>query len=233
MPAAELREPGREVLGQRDEPALALHRLDDDAPDLVLGEQHLDAADRVVRRDASVRVRPGRAVDLGRERAEAPLVRLLVRHRHRQQRPPVERVLEDDHARPAGRGARDLDRVLDGLGSGVQEEGLLVGADAGRELGQPAADLDVRLVDPDHEALVQVRVDLLVHRGDCGREAVTGVLAAEAAGEVDVRAAVHVLDPSAFRARDDDRRRRDPARDVLLAGREDALGRGALLHGHG
>ena len=144
----------------------------------------------------------------------------------------MESVLEDDDARSARRGACDLDRVLDGLGPGVQQEGLLVGARAGRELRQPAADLDVRLVDPDHEALVQVGVDLLVHRGDCGREAVACVLAAEAAGEVDVRAAVHVLDPGPFRACDDDRRRRDPARDVLLAGGKDSLALRALIDRH-
>jgi hypothetical protein len=107
-----------------------------------------------------------------------------------------------------------------------------VGAGAGRQLGEAAADLDVRLVDPDHEALVQVRVDLLVHRRDRGWEAVTGVLAAEAAGEVDVRAAVHILDPGALRARDDDRRSCDPPRDVLLAGGQDSLALGALIDRH-
>ena len=34
----------------------------------------------------------------------------------------------------------------------------------GPELVEEPADLDVRLVDPDHEALVQVAVDLLVDR---------------------------------------------------------------------
>ena len=38
----------------------------------------------------------------------------------------------------------------------VEEHRLLVVAAARRELGQPAADLDVRLVHADHEALVQV-----------------------------------------------------------------------------
>ena len=37
--------------------------------------------------------------------------------------------------------------------------------DARAELGETAAQLDVRLVRPDHEALVQVAVDLLVDRG--------------------------------------------------------------------
>ena len=62
---AELGEASRKVVGERDEPALALYRLDDDTPDLVLGKERLDAADRVVRRHAAVRVRTGCAVDLG------------------------------------------------------------------------------------------------------------------------------------------------------------------------
>ena len=78
-----------------------------------------------------------------------------------------------------------------------------------RLVEQPA-DLDVRLVHPDHEALVEVAVDLLVNRR--GSEAVAGVLAAEPAGEVDVLAAVDVPDPGALRARDDERGGRDAAR---------------------
>src|SRR5204862_5842793 len=99
--------------------------------------------------------------------------------------------------RLAGRGAGDLDRVLDGFGAAVQEQALLRLARARRELGESAADLDVRLVYPDHEALVEVRVDLLVHGRDGGRQPVARVLAAEAAREVDVRLAVDVLDPCA------------------------------------
>ena len=58
------------------------------------------------------------------------------------------------------------------------------------------------------------------------------VLAAEAAGEVDVRPAVDVLDPRAVRACHDDRRGRDPAGDEPLAGGQDALTLGALCHRH-
>ena len=56
---------------------------------------------------------------------------------------------------------------------------------ARRQLGQPPADLDVGLVDADHEALVEVLVGLSLDRVDDGREAVARVLAADAAGEVD------------------------------------------------
>ena len=191
-----------------------------------------DSAERVVRRDAAVGVRAGRAVDLGRERAEAALVVLFVRHRHREQRPAVEGVLEDDDAGLLCRRARDLDRVLDGLGAGVQEQALLVAAPARRELAQAAADVDVRLVQPDHEALVEVAVDLLVDRGHRGREPVARVLAAEPAGEVDVDLAVDVLDLGPFGTGDDDRRRGDPARHVSLARGDHALRGRALLDRH-
>jgi hypothetical protein len=62
--------------------------------------------------------------------------------------------------------------------------------------------------------LVQVAVDLLVDRRHNGREPVTDVLAADAAGEVDVAAPVDVPDPGAFGAVDDDRGGRQPACDV-------------------
>ncbi len=58
------------------------------------------------------------AVDLGRERAEARLVRVRLRgHRHREQRAAVEGALERDHRGPLRVGARELDRVLDRLGA--------------------------------------------------------------------------------------------------------------------
>ena len=79
----------------------------------------------------------------------------------------MEGAVEDDDARPAGRRARDLDGVLDRLGARVEEERLGRGV-AGPELVEPAAEVDVRLVRPDHEALVEVAVDLLVDRRDDG-----------------------------------------------------------------
>ena len=86
------------------------------------------AAIAVVGGDPAVRVRRRRAVDLGRERPEALLVGLdLAGQRHRHQRAAVEAAVEGDDRRAAGRGAGDLDRVLDGLGAGVEEDRLLVG----------------------------------------------------------------------------------------------------------
>ena len=140
----------------------------------------------------------------------------------------MEGVVEDHDGGPAGRRARDLDGVLDRLGAGVDEERLLLLAGAGRQLGEPAADLDVRLVDADHEALVEVLVGLRLDRLDDGREAVAGVLAADAAGEVDEAAAVDVGDAGAVGVRDDELRGGDAGAHVAGALGEDLVVRGGL-----
>ena len=203
----------------RDEAAFALHRLEHDARDLrrvdVLLEQELEAVQRVLGRDAAVRIRRGRAVHVRRERAEALLVDELRRHRHRQVRAAVERAVEDDDAGAAGRRAGDLDRVLDRLGAGVDEQRLRRGV-AGPELVELLGDRDVGLVGADHEALVEEAVDLLVHRPDDGRVAVAEVLAGDAAREIDVLAALGVPDPGAPGARDDEVGGRDASRHVSL-----------------
>ena len=129
----------------------------------------------------------------------------------------MEGAVEDEDGLTARRGARDLHRVLDRFGPRVQEDRLLFAATAGRELREPAADVDVRLVHPDHEALMQIAVGLLVDRRDDGGRSVTRVLAAETAGEVDVLAAVDVPDARALGAIDDERRRRDSAGDIAVA----------------
>ena len=90
-------------------------------------------------------------------------------------------------------------------------------------VGEPPADLDVGLVGADHEALVQETVDLLVDRGDDGREPVTRVLAGDPAREVEVDGAVGGLDLCALGAHDHESRRRDAARDEALARFEDVV----------
>ena len=237
MRVAELAQP-RQVVGRhRDEAALALDGLEHDARDrlgldLAL-EEVLERRHRRIRVDAAVGIRGCGAVDLAGERTEACLVGVhLARHRHRQQRPPVEAVLEDDDGRPARGGARDLDGVLDRLRTGVDEDRLLALAGARRVLGEPAADLDVGLVGADHEALVQEAVDLLVDRGHDGREAVARVLAGDPAGEVEVEGAVGRLDLRALGPRHHETRRRDAARDEALPGFEDVVGRRALAERH-
>ena len=167
--AADLGQPQQVVGRHREEAALSLHRLEHDAGDrrrIDLGlEELLQAGDRVVGRDSTVRVRHRSAVDLGRERPEARLIGLdLGGHRHRQERAAVEGVVEDDDGRPTGCRARDLDGVLVGLGARVDEDRLLLLPGARRELREPTADLDVRLVDAHHEALVEVVVGLRLDR---------------------------------------------------------------------
>ena len=87
---------------------------------------------------------------------------------------------------------------------------------ARRGLGEQAADLDVALVGDDHRHLVEEAVDLRVHRGDDLLGPVPEVLAADAADEVEVLAAVEILD----RSRRVRPRRR--ASDCLLRGRRSA-----------
>src|SRR5207244_9634469 len=120
----------------------------------------------------------------------------------------------DDDRRTPGGDPGDLDRVLDRLGTRVDEDAVLLLAGARRELGQASADGHIRLVRRDHEALVQVSVDLVVNGRDHGVAAVPEVLTADAAGEVDVAPAVDVPDPRSLGALDDDRSDCDAARDV-------------------
>ena len=144
----------------------------------------------------------------------------------------MEGAVEDDDARPPGRRARDLDGVLDRLRSRVEKDRLRFGL-ARPELVEPAAQLHVRLVGADHEALVEVAVDLFVDRRDHGRWAVAEVLAGDSAGEVEELAAVDVPDARALGAGDDERGRRDAAGDVALARCEDPVGgAGSFFHGH-
>ena len=116
----------------------------------------------------------------------------LARHRHRQQRPAVERVVEDDHCgRPVA--ARAILTAFSFASAPELTRIDFCSAPAhGDSSARQPADVDVRLVHADHEALVQVLVGLLVDRVDDGREAVARVLAADPAGEVDERAPVDV-----------------------------------------
>ncbi len=162
--------------GRWDEPTLALHRLDHDAGDLrgidLRSECQPERFESVLRGIVStpvVLVGERHAVDLGRVRAEARLVRShLRRQRHRHQGAAVERVREREHGGPAGRGARDLDGVLDRLGAGVEERGLDRSVDR-RPLRQSLGELDVGVVRNDREVGVQEAVNLRVHAfGDRG-----------------------------------------------------------------
>ena len=144
----------------------------------------------------------------------------------------MEAVVEDDDAGAAGRGTRDLDRVLDRLGARVHQDRLLALARARRVLGEPSAHLDVGLVGADHEALVEELVDLLVDRRDDRREPVPRVLAGDPAREVEVDGAVGRLDLCALGAHDHEPGSRDASRDVALPRLEDVVDRRALPERH-
>src|SRR5215475_12256028 len=100
------------------------------------------------------------------------------------------------------------------------------------ELVQPPADLDIRLVEPDHEALVQVAVGLVVDRLDDRLRAVAEVLAGDPSGEVEVFPAVGVPDRRALGPSDHHIGRRDAARHITLPARPDALRVYALVYRH-
>src|SRR5439155_5031085 len=76
---------------------------------------------------------------------------------------------------------------------------------------------DVRLVGADHEALVQVLVDLLVDRAHDSRAPVAEVLAGDAAAEVEVLATLAVPDPGTPGARDDELGARNAPRHESIA----------------
>src|SRR5581483_9775164 len=141
------------------------------------------------------------------------------------------RPVEDEDGPAPGRRTRDLDGVLDGLGARVHEQRLRRRL-AREELVEALRHRDVRLVHADHEALVQVPVDLLVDGPDDRRVPVPEVLAGDPAGEVEVLVAVGVPELRAPRAGDDEIGRRDTARDVPLAVAPDGVGAGVLLDSH-
>ncbi len=143
----------------------------------------------------------------------------------------MERVLEDDDTGPAGRRACDLDRVLDGLCARVDENRALLAA-AGRELPEPPANLDVRLIGADDDALVQVALGLLLDGLDDRWVPVAQVLTANSSCEVDERATVDVGDSRSLCLRDDEAWGRDSWRDVSCTVRRNSLRLGALPHGH-
>jgi ParB family chromosome partitioning protein len=138
--------------------AFALHRLDDDGRDpLGLGigaEQEIQRGQRVLDLDPVQRVRERGAIDVAREGAELVLVRAdLAGQPQGHQGSPMVAARERDDARPAGRRAGDLDGVLDRLGAGGEEDGLL-GEVAGGERVQPLGERNIGFIGYDLEARV-------------------------------------------------------------------------------
>ena len=118
----------------------------------------------------------------------------------------MEGALEDDDGGALRVRARELDRVLDRLGAGV-EEGRLRRAGERRDRDQPLGERDVDLVRHDREVGVREVRELLLRGLDELRVRVPDVEAADAAGEVDERVAVDVGERRASPLLDDDRER--------------------------
>ena len=85
------------------------------------------------------------------------------------------------------------------------------------QLAEAPADLDVRLVHADREALVQVPLGLFADRGDDGLGGMTAIHAADTAHEVDVLASLDIDDRGTVRALDEEPARGHPCSDVALA----------------
>jgi len=111
----------------------------------------------------------------------------------------VEGVFETDHGRAPGVSARDLDGVLDRLCAARQQQRFL-GRAAGRQRVQLFGEPHVALVRRHHEAGVQEAIRLRMQRGDHARLAMPGIETADAAREIEVAVAVHILDDGAFGA---------------------------------
>ena len=171
------------------------------------------------------------AVHLGRERAEAFLVRPRLRgEREREVGAAVEGALEADHGRAAGVRARELDRVLDRLGAGV-EEGRLRRPAERREREQALGQRRVDLVRDDREVGVREALELLLRGLDDVRMRMADVQTADAAREIDERVAVDVRQRGATRLgggdREGDRKRRRHARCGAARGSPATAGRGS------
>jgi hypothetical protein len=235
VPVAMLFQRVHEFRRHRNEAALTLHGLQHEARDVgrvdVLLEEQVEPCESILGADAAVRVGRWGPVDARCERPESLLVDELGGHRHRQVRAAVERTVEDDDTVAAGRCARDLHRVLDRLCARVEQQALGRRV-AGPELVEPATHLDVRLVHADHEALVEVLVDLLVDCAHDAGRAVAEVLARDAAAEVEIFAPLGVPDACAPGPADHEVGRRDSARDVAFARLEDFVGGRPLVDLH-
>jgi hypothetical protein len=142
----------------------------------------------------------------------------------------VEGPLEADHRVAPGEGARELDRVLDGLGAGVEERRLRRAGER-RKCEQTLREVCVHLVRDDREVGMRELLELLLRGGDDVRVRVPDVQAADPTGEIDEDVAVDIGDRRATRLcrnnREGDRKRRGDARGEALEHG------GAAWSGHG
>ena len=155
-------------------------------------------------------------VDLRREGTEAALVRHdLAGETHGEQRPAVKPAGEGDHGGAFGMDPRNLDGILDRLGSGIEEQRFLRKVPRRRRI-QPLGEADVGLVGSHVETGMGEQFRLLRHRRHHPRVPMTGVDHRDARGEIDEAPALHV-----------------PEFGVLRLGHVNALGGDAIRHGRG
>ena len=154
-----------------------------------------------------INVGEGDVVDIGGERPVALLVgNDLAGQRHAHEGAAVEAAAERDDPRPAGKSARDLDRVLDGFGAGRDQHGLGRALDRGKRV-QPLGEAHVVFVRRDLEADVTERLKLLLDGGDDFRMLMAGIDHGDAGGEVDIALAVLAPDLGVLGPLGVDRRR--------------------------
>ncbi len=188
---------------QRQETTLALYSLHHHGGHRLrrhLGNQRVvelvDAVLHVVvlahTRRAAVGVGKRQAIHLGRERAESVLEQgVLAGHTERQVGPAMVGTLEHDQCLPARVRPRHLDRGFDGLGTTVEQGGLLVEVTRDTRI-EALAHLDVGFIGRDDRTHVDQAPCLVADRIDHRWRHVPCRQRADAAGEIEKGVAIHV-----------------------------------------
>ena len=182
---------GAQISGRRDVNApFPLHRLDEKRRGVVQGFVEY------------VTATVGNAERVREQRAEGPLKGFAAADRERAQRLSVIGVERADDLRASGRGARELHRALDRLGSAVAPKRDL--EIAGSQLGEaargaPQHHVEHRLARERHQ------LELRAHRGEHARMAVPQRKDAVAAGKIEIGLPALIPDRRALRAHLDGR----------------------------
>ncbi len=152
---------GRKVAVRRHVDALALDRLDEESRDLARRDRALQRREVVERHARRVR----------QQRLEAVAEDRVAVERQRAVGQAVERMIAEYDARPAGRGARELDRGLDRLRAGIGEEHLVeIGHLREQPLGQISRPASTRRVARDWAGRCRApRSTRPAAPGGCGR----------------------------------------------------------------
>ena len=157
-------------------------------------KEPLEAGDRFGFADAVIRVGKRRVEDVGGERPEVLLIgRHFAGQRHSHEGATVKRAGKGDDAGASGKGARDLDRVLDRLGARRDEHRAILLARVDKRV-QPFRQRDIALIRSDMETRVRERFRLFQDRRHHLRMPVAGVGHRDPGGEIDVATALDIED---------------------------------------